>query len=183
MHGTYSSDAARGEVAIEEWQVRNGLLRADVSQRALVRIVERTDPVRFGELLLQAFDLSTGLVLGMRTMRCFRRTGSVIVFRRMRLQHRDTLSESVPLGELREDARDIGTLLRGHLRGGSVRRRCAIANGEDAAVRTQHAHIIYSVERTSHKHAVILDNRKTYHPRQYHAYWFDAREALPLDRG
>lgn len=96
-----------------------------VRERALVRVLERPQLFCLAELLLDRVDLRLALVARPRS-----------------LQRPQAVLEVVALRDLREDAREIRTLLRGDLCGGRVRGRCAVADREDRAVRPDHAEMV-----------------------------------------
>lgn len=116
---TYSGDTSRGDLQAvvheqgvnrrngeayvsraEERQVRNRTLRANVRQRALVRVLERPDLLDLGDLALERLD--PGLLLGVRVGE----HGDL----------RELGAERVRLRELLEDAREVRALLLRNLR-------------------------------------------------------------------
>lgn len=113
--------AAGGEVAVEPVDVGDGLFATDVSQGALVRVVERLDILDAAELPLKALNLAgrLGAVAGVEV------EGAAEVV--------DAGLEVLRLGHVVEQAAEEAALLGGDLGGGGVASNGAVTDGPDVA--------------------------------------------------
>ena len=115
----------------EERQVRDGPIRTNIRERALVRVLERTQLLRLRDLALERLDADLALLLALGV--------------RLALELLELRAQRVALRELLEDAREVRALLRRDLRGRRVRRRRAVADREDAVARARHPQALCAV--------------------------------------